>query len=176
MPRLIRPLLALCALCTAACYEYLPARSATSLVGRRVQLSLTDSGAVVLASRIGPSVDAIEGDLLADSAGAYLVGVALTRARSGAETDWRGERLAVAHSLVASFAERRFSRSRSTFAGAHRGRHGGPARRWRRHGRRCPHPRAANGAVDRSAGGVQPRTSTLLRLKSDSIVQMNSMP
>jgi hypothetical protein len=111
-------LLALCALCTTACYEYLPARGTASLVGRRVQLSLTDSGTVALASRVGPSVEAIEGDLLADSAGAYVVGVTLTRARGGAETDWRGERIAVAHPLVASFAERRFSRSRSTFAGA----------------------------------------------------------
>jgi hypothetical protein len=113
-----RPLLALCTLLAAACYEYLPARSTTSLLGRRVQLSLTDSGTVAMASRVGPSVDAIEGDLLADSAGAYVLGVALTRARSGAETDWRGERIVVAHPLVASFAERRFSRSRSTFAGA----------------------------------------------------------
>jgi hypothetical protein len=101
-----------------ACYEYLPARSATPLLGKRVQLSLTDSGSVVMASRVGPSVDAIEGNLLADSAGAYVVGVTLTRARSGAETDWRDERVVVPHPLVASFAERRFSRSRSTFAGA----------------------------------------------------------
>jgi hypothetical protein len=113
-----RPFIALAMLLTGACYEYLPARSTASLVGKRVQLSLTDSGSVVMASRVGPSVDAIEGALLADSAGAYVLGVTLTRARSGAETDWREERVAVAHSLVASFAERRFSRSRSTFAGA----------------------------------------------------------
>jgi hypothetical protein len=113
-----RPFLALCMLLTAACYEYVPARSATSLLGKRVQLSLTDSGSVVMTSRVGPSVDAIEGNLLADSAGTYLLGVTLTRARSGAETDWREERITVPHPLVASFAERRFSRSRSTFAGA----------------------------------------------------------
>jgi hypothetical protein len=101
-----------------ACYEYLPARTPASLLGQRVQLTLTDSGSVVMASRVGPSVDAIEGDLVADSAGSYVVGVTVTRARNGTESDWRGERVAVAHPLVASFAERRFSRSRSTFAGA----------------------------------------------------------
>jgi hypothetical protein len=87
-------------------------------MGRRVQLSLTDSGAVAMASKVGPSVEAIEGSLLADSAGAYIVAVAVTRTRGGSEIDWRGERVAVAHPLVSSFAERRFSRSRSTFAGA----------------------------------------------------------
>jgi hypothetical protein len=113
-----RAFIVLCTLLTAACYEYLPARSTASLLGQRVQLSLTDSGSVVMASRVGPSIDVIEGNLLADSAGSYVVGVTLTRARSGAETDWREERVAVPHPLVASFAERRFSRSRSTFAGA----------------------------------------------------------
>jgi hypothetical protein len=111
------PALALCVM-LGACYEYVPARSATSLLGQRVQLSLTDSGSVVMASRVGPSVDAIEGNLLADSAGAYVLGVTLTRARSGGETDWREERVAVPHPLVASLAQRRLSRSRSTFAGA----------------------------------------------------------
>jgi hypothetical protein len=83
-----------------------------------VQISLTDSGAVVLASKLGPSVDALEGTLLADTAGVYRVAVTQTRTRSGVETDWRGEDVPVAHGLVSSFGERRFSPSRSAFAGA----------------------------------------------------------
>jgi hypothetical protein len=114
----IHSVAALCTLLAGACYEYVPARSTTSVLGRRVQLALTDSGSMVMASRVGPSVDAIEGTLLADSADAYVIGVTLTRARSGAETDWREERVVVPHPVVASFAERRLSRSRSTFAGA----------------------------------------------------------
>ena len=113
-----KQLVALCALVGAGCYEYLPASPATSLIGQRVQLSLTDSGMVAMSRQVGPSVESIEGSLVADSAGTYLVAVALTRARGGAETDWRGERVAIAHALVASTAQRRFSRSRSTFAGA----------------------------------------------------------
>jgi hypothetical protein len=116
--RTIRSLPLLAALLVGACYEYLPARDSATLTGRRVQLSLTDSGMVAMARQVGPSVEAIEGTLLADSAGAYVVGVSLTRMRTGAEMDWRGERLTVPHALVSSFAERRFSRSRSTFAGA----------------------------------------------------------
>jgi len=118
MMRRTRPFLVLCALSGLACYEYVPARNPASLLGQRVQLSLTDSGTVAMASKVGLGVEAIEGSLVADSAGSYVVGVALTRARNGAETDWRGERVAVAHSLISSLAERRFSRSRSTFAGA----------------------------------------------------------
>ncbi len=114
----LKHLVALCALMSAGCYEYLPASRAASLIGQRVQLSLTDSGMVALSRQVGPSVESIEGSLVADSAGAYLVAVALTRARGGVETDWRGERVTVAHSLVASTARRQFSRSRSTFAGA----------------------------------------------------------
>jgi hypothetical protein len=98
------------------CYEYLPARSPTNLIGQRVQLALTDSGAVVLASRLGPSVEAVEGTLLADSLGSYRVAVTVTRMRSGTEMDWRGESVAVAHGLVWSLSERRFSPSRTLFA------------------------------------------------------------
>jgi hypothetical protein len=118
MRRRLRSLRVLCALVGAGCYEYLPASVTPALVGARVQLSLTDSGTVAMARQVGPSVEAIEGTLAADSSGAYVVAVALTRARGGAETDWRGERVAVARPLVASIAQRRFSRSRSAFAGA----------------------------------------------------------
>jgi hypothetical protein len=116
-PRL-RPFLACCFLLPVACYEYLPAPDPASLVGERVQLTLTDSGAVALASRVGSAAEAIEGDLVADSAGALVLSVALVRARGGTESDWRGERVVVPRPLVASIARRRFSRSRSTFAGA----------------------------------------------------------
>ena len=118
MTRRTQPLLAVGALLGVACYEYLPARNPGSLTGQRVQFSLTDSGSVALARQVGPSVEAIEGSLLADSAGAYVVAVAVTRLRGGAEADWRGERVTIAHPLVSSLAERRFSPSRSAFAGA----------------------------------------------------------
>jgi hypothetical protein len=40
----------------------------------------------------------------------------VSRNRSGNEMDWRGEQVSVAHPLVASLNERRFSTSRSVFA------------------------------------------------------------
>jgi hypothetical protein len=117
MIRSIQPFLALGALFGTACYEYIPSHAPVSLVGQRVRLSLTDSGSVAMAGQVGPSVEAVEGTLVADSAGSYVLSTTLTRVRGGVETDWRGEHVRVAHPLVAMLAERRFSGSRSTFAG-----------------------------------------------------------
>lgn len=100
-----------------ACYEYIPVSQSTPLLGRRVQVALTDAGAVALASQLGPSVESLEGTLLGDSLGTYRVGLIATRLRSGSGNDWRGEVIAVPHALVASLAERRFSTSRTLFAG-----------------------------------------------------------
>jgi hypothetical protein len=111
-----RPLSALVVLLACSCYEYLPARNPTTLIGRRVELTLSDSGAVALASQVGPSTEALQGTLLSDSAGSYRVAMAVSRTRSGSEMDWRGEQISVAHTLVTSLNERRFSPSRSLVA------------------------------------------------------------
>jgi len=112
-----RPLALACVALLAGCYEYVPSGSPASLMQRRVQLTLTDSGAVVLASRIGPSVEALDGTLVGDSSGTYLVSMLVTRARNGTESDWRGERIGVPHLLVSSLQERRFSPTRTALAG-----------------------------------------------------------
>jgi len=101
-----------------ACYDYRPATTPALLVGRRIQLLLTDSGSVVLSPRLGPAVEAVEGRYVGDSASTLLLEMATSRARSGVETDWRGERVAVPRQLVASMLERRFSTSRTAFASA----------------------------------------------------------
>lgn len=112
-----RVLLLLSALTIGACYEFVPNPVPGTLVGRRVELTLTDSGALALAARIGPQVEVIDGALQSDSAGTFDVAVSATRTRGGVETDWRGERIAVPRTLVASLAERRFSPTRSALAG-----------------------------------------------------------
>ena len=103
---------------TVGCYSYYPARDVTALTGRRASISLTDSGSVVLAPRVGSGVIVVEGDYLGDSAGTHLLAMTLTRQRNGQEADWKGEHVAVPHALVASLDERAFSSSRSLFAGA----------------------------------------------------------
>lgn len=101
----------------SSCYEYVRTDNPTSLVGRQVQLVLTDAGTAAEAAMVGPSVEAIEGRYVALSEGTAVIAVTLTRTRSGQEVDWRGERVAVPMQHIASFLERRFSQSRTAFAG-----------------------------------------------------------
>lgn len=103
------------AACLAAigCYGYVAPPRGTSLLGRDAQLQLTDSGAVVLASTIGPAASAVIGRVVADSGAVYVLSLTGVRQRSGDETPWRGERIAVAHALVTSADARGFSPSRT---------------------------------------------------------------
>jgi hypothetical protein len=103
---------------TVGCYAYYPARDPGSLQGHRASLALTDSGSVVLAPKIGASIVALEGRYAGDSAGAYLIDLAITRQRNGVEADWKGERIVVPRVLVASLEQRDFSAPRSALAGA----------------------------------------------------------
>jgi hypothetical protein len=104
------------ALGTTSCYSYYPARDPALLVGGRASLALTDSGSVVLASKVGPGVIALDGTFAGDSGGNYLLYMAVARQRNGTETDWKGERVLVPRALVASLDQREFSASRSIFA------------------------------------------------------------
>lgn len=106
-----------CAMLLAGCYEYLPAYNASTLIGKRVELALTDSGAVVLANLLGPQIEVVDATLQSESPSTYVVSVTSTRMRSGTETPWRGETLAIPRPLVSALLERRFSPTRSALAG-----------------------------------------------------------
>lgn len=110
--------LAVAIVAAAGCYEYVPVAPSPTLVGQRVRLELTDAGTVSMASALGPSIDAVEGTLLADSAQVYEVAIAATYARNGAEAYWRGERVDIQHALVSGPSARRFSVSRTAFVAA----------------------------------------------------------
>jgi hypothetical protein len=99
------------ALC--GCYAYVAPPRGTSLVGKSSELWLSDSGAVVLASQIGPSVEAITGSVIADSANGYVVALSSVRRRDGDETIWNGESVFVSSSLITEVGARRFSPSRT---------------------------------------------------------------
>ena len=117
MKRLLLPAVSTLLL-AGGCYGYYPETTATP-VGRDVQVTLTDSGSVVLAPRIGPQVQSLLGRLDADSSRNLLVALSSVKRRDGDETTWKGERVAVPRALVATVEERRFSRARTTlFSGA----------------------------------------------------------
>ncbi len=111
------PLL-LSALAVGACYRYDHVTATQVAPQRIVELELTDSGAVVLAAKIGPQVEALRGRVLADSGGTMTVAVTQTRQRSGNEQDWKGEELVVPRALVSSIGERHFALSRTVLFSA----------------------------------------------------------
>lgn len=110
---LVAALAALGMLSTTACFGYYAPLS-SNLSGKRIELSLTDSGALALAPRVGNGVEAVEGKLVADSANFYMMSVLGTRSRDGQESSWRGEQVNVPHPMVSAITERRFSRARTT--------------------------------------------------------------
>ena len=97
------------------CYGYVAPRAGSSLVGTEAQLQLSDSGAVVLASKIGPSAESITGRIVTDSAPGYVVSVASVRQRDGNETLWHGEHVLIDRALIMNAGTRRFSPSRTAF-------------------------------------------------------------
>lgn len=110
--RIIGASIGLAILGGTACYGYYPPATA-NLTGREIQVSLTDSGAVALAPRIGNGMESVEGKVLSDTVSHFLLSVMGTRRRDGIENTWKGEPLDIPRSLVAGVAERRFSRART---------------------------------------------------------------
>jgi len=99
---------------STGCFTYTNARPGVSYDSRPVQVTLTDSGSVVLASQIGPSMVSVNGILVADSAQMLVVSVQSTERRDGTVLDWKGERVTIPQVLVASLGARQFSASRTT--------------------------------------------------------------
>jgi hypothetical protein len=91
-----------------------PERSAR-LTGRAIQLSLTDSGAMVLAPVIGPSAESVSGRVVDEPRDAIVLALEHVHHRDGQEVRWRGERVAFDRALTAGTGERVFSPARTAF-------------------------------------------------------------
>jgi hypothetical protein len=97
----------------AGCYGYVAPPRGASLAGREAQLRLSDSGAVVMASAIGPAAESVVGRVVSDTGTTVVVALAQVRRRDGDEVDWRGERIAISRTLITGTGTRRFSPSRT---------------------------------------------------------------
>ncbi len=117
---LVAALMAASLLSNTACYAFLqPASSVAGVpIGADVRLTLTDSGAVVLRSLLGPSAEFVNGSLQSDSARAYVVHASSVSYRNGSDVSWRGETLTIDKALVASFGVREFSAGRTAILAA----------------------------------------------------------
>ena len=96
-----------------ACYEYTPMLNPVAGTGAPVQVTLTDAGSEAVASQVGPRVAAIEGLCTRATADSLVLSVTQTTARGGEDTFWKGERVAVPRTAVASFGVRRLSTTRT---------------------------------------------------------------
>lgn len=106
------------AACTAVavlsgCYEYTPTLNPVAGSGAPVQVTLTDAGSEAVANQVGPRVAAIEGLCTSATSDSLVLAVTQTTARGGVDTFWKGERVALPRSAVASFGVRRLSATRT---------------------------------------------------------------
>jgi hypothetical protein len=100
------------ALAAGGCYAYVqPAPG--PLVGRPVQATLTDSGAVVLAARIGPAVEFLRGNVVSEDSRAISLAVDESEHRDGTGTSWKHEVVEVPRPLMRQVDVRQFSPSRT---------------------------------------------------------------
>jgi hypothetical protein len=107
LSRRLAPLLAM--VLAAGCYTYGPLSAPQPSAGRRVEADLTDDGIDSLATRIGPGVRAVEGDVVrADSAGLTLAVREVENLR-GERSDWQGETVRIPQRFVQRLQERRIS-------------------------------------------------------------------
>jgi hypothetical protein len=98
-----------------ACYGYVPSTQPPSS-DAQVRVTLTDAGTAALVGAVGPSVELIDGRVISANADSIILGVTMTTSRRSIETDWRGERIAVPRSAVASVGVRRLARARTALA------------------------------------------------------------
>ena len=91
------------------CYEYVPAESASSSVGKLVELKITDPGRVGLAPRFGPGLDMVEGRLVAQGDSDLTVSVISVTSLEGENTKWSGESVNLNRGFIRTMSSRRVS-------------------------------------------------------------------
>lgn len=94
-----------------ACYVYKPAL--TPEPGTRLALDLNDQGRVALVTSVGPEVARVEGALVSNTGGEYVLRVSDVFALQGTRTKWSGETVRFREEHVQRIRERRFSGPRT---------------------------------------------------------------
>ncbi|MDP9200351.1 MAG: hypothetical protein M3P26_00240 [Gemmatimonadota bacterium] len=99
---------------TLACYTSLPVESFPPAVGNDLVAMLTDTGSAEMASVVGPKVTGLSGRYMGLAGDTLLLSVKTVIKRDGNEEFWRGERVGVRRSNVATLNRRQFSPVRSS--------------------------------------------------------------
>jgi hypothetical protein len=101
----------------AGCYSLQPALGPAPKNGDQVAFDITDLGRVFLGGAMGPEIDQVEGRLLDQENGDYILGVTSVKTLRGGVQVWSGERVRIEKQHVARMYERRFSRGRTMALG-----------------------------------------------------------
>ncbi len=97
----------------SGCYSYVPVAVSGPPPGTRANLVLTDEGTVEMARLVGPRAQAIEGDVVSANGESLILAVRRVERRDGIEEFWKGEQVTVPRAAVATFTERKLSRTRT---------------------------------------------------------------
>lgn len=98
----------------AGCYVLQPVPSTGSApLGMKMALDVNDVGRVALGGSMGPEIGQIEGRLVSQQNGEYVVAVSAVRYLRGGEQTWTGEKVSIKKEYVGNTYERRFHRGRT---------------------------------------------------------------
>jgi hypothetical protein len=102
----------------SGCYAYTTPHLAESehLTGRQVQATLTDSGSVILAAKVGPAIEQLRGSVVAEDLMTLSVAMDESVRRDGTGAPWKQEVVQVPRPLISQIDIRGFSPSRTLFA------------------------------------------------------------
>lgn len=102
----------------SGCYRDVPVDASGPPPGVRANLVLSDAGTVEMARWVGPRAVVIEGDVVSADADGVRLAVRRLERRDGVEEFWKGEEVTVPRTAVATYTERRLSRSRTALVAA----------------------------------------------------------
>lgn len=97
------------------CYTYLPVQSQPPQTADRVSVSINDRGRVLLAERIGPLLDRVEGKVIRADSAVVVLAVSRVVPLKGDATNWIGEEVSIPRDAILGFQARPLSKPR-TFA------------------------------------------------------------
>jgi hypothetical protein len=97
----------------SGCYSLRPAASVEPLVGTRVAFDLNDAGRDAVAPTMGQDIGQVDGRLIAQENGEYVLSVLSVHFLRGGEQAWSGEQVRLKKEYVGARYERRFSAGKS---------------------------------------------------------------
>ena len=100
-------------LALVGCYTLQPTGGVTPPVGSEVAFDVNDAGRLALGGAMGPEIKQIEGRLLDQENGEYVVAVSTIRLLRGGEQAWSGEKVRIKSEHVGTAYRRRLSKGRT---------------------------------------------------------------